>query len=87
MFDNLFVEGDNITYSCSGSGETNDSKINVCGEDGQWSLQTLPACCKCLLKCLWYTKIRRRSCITKKTLNENQQTFFILQKLKRKKLC
>ena len=43
---NMFVERDNITYFCTGDGETDDDVISVCEGDGQWSLKTLPSCCE-----------------------------------------
>ena len=42
----MFVERDNITYFCTGDGETDDDVISVCEGDGQWSLKTLPSCCE-----------------------------------------
>ena len=46
LFGNTWVEGDNISYSCTGDGETDSDVISVCEGDGRWSLQTLPSCCK-----------------------------------------
>ena len=46
LLEDVYVEGDNITYSCTGNGETDHDVISVCKDDGQWSLQTLPSCCK-----------------------------------------
>ena len=46
-----YVEGDNITYECTGDGETDDDVISVCNDDGQWSLQTLPTCCESIWRC------------------------------------
>ena len=43
---NIFVEGDSISYLCTGDGYTNNEVISVCKGNGQWSLQTLPTCCK-----------------------------------------
>ena len=50
MIEDKWVEGDNISYSCAGDGETDDDIISVCEHDGQWSLQTLPDCCKISIK-------------------------------------
>ena len=47
LIEDVYVEGDNISYSCTGYGVTDDDVISVCKDDGQWSLQTLPKCCKC----------------------------------------
>ena len=46
LIEDSWVEGDNISYSCTGDGVTDDDVISVCRDDGQWSLQTLPVCCK-----------------------------------------
>ena len=46
LIEYLYVEGDSISYLCTGNGETDDDVISVCEDDGQWSLQTLPTCCK-----------------------------------------
>ena len=46
LIENIWVEGDNISYICTGDGETDDDVISICEDDGEWSLETLPSCCK-----------------------------------------
>ena len=44
-----WVDEDEITYRCTGSGQISGSVTNECHENGQWSLaslQSLPSCCK-----------------------------------------
>ena len=45
---NKWVEGDEITCRCTGSGQISGSVTNKCQNNGQWSLssQSLPSCCK-----------------------------------------
>ena len=47
LIEDIYVEKDNISYSCTGYGVTDDDVVSVCEDDGQWSLRTLPTCCKC----------------------------------------
>ena len=46
LVEDVYVEGDNISYSCTINGVTDDDVASVCKDDGKWSLQTLPKCCK-----------------------------------------
>ena len=41
-----WADGDEITYRCTGSGLISGSVANECQDNGQWSLTSLPLCCK-----------------------------------------
>ena len=41
-----WADGDEISYHCTGSGEISGTVTNECQDNGQWSLTSLPLCCK-----------------------------------------
>ena len=45
---NKWVDGDKVSYRCTGSGLISDTVTNECLDNGQWGLilQSLPSCCK-----------------------------------------
>ena len=48
LIEPIYVEGDRVIYFCTGSGQISGEEISDCEDDGRWSVQILPVCCRFL---------------------------------------